>query len=77
MELTKREGNWVLVVENDFIKSIAIVEGCNDTQFGTLQHLVSLIYKGYYKKDRFTDQGLKAIESYLIKRKYKLEDIFK
>ena len=77
MELTKREGNWVLTLKNNIIESIAIEEGCKDSQFGTLQHLIGLIFKGYYKKDRFTADGLQIIENHINKSGYTLEELFK
>ena len=59
IQLTNEQGksNWDLFAdENGHIWSIAIVDGCGDTTFGNIDHLISVMYK-YNARYNFTPQG--------------------
>jgi len=69
IRLTNEQGksNWDLFAEeNGHIRSVAIVEGCDNSSFGTVNHLISMMYK-YKAKYNFTPQGKAWVLSHCTK----------
>lgn len=79
IKLTTSNRNWdkYLDTETNYIRSVAIIPGCDDSQFGSLDHLVKLIANGHYTLKDFTQEGIRYIESHIEKRGLTLKQLFK
>ncbi len=78
-QVTKeQDSNWnIYQDEKGIFHSIAIKPGCQNSYFGDLKHIVSLIYNyKSFKKEDFTEYGYSLIMEYLNKRGYTENDLF-
>lgn len=81
-QITATNNNWNLWydTESKYIWSIAIPEakndGCSDTTYGSIKHLISIIYNyGVYKQSDFTAYGWNLILDYLKETRYTVADL--
>ena len=68
----------VKVDGKDYLYSVATNPQCQSSTYGTLKHLVSIIYKyGGIARNQFTPAGMECLRDYLTPMGYTLSDLFK
>lgn len=70
-------GNWDIYDTGTCFAAIAKVDGCEDSYFGDINHVIKLIFKyKSYSIDEFTPYGLRLLYKTLKRRGYHLRDLF-
>lgn len=71
--------NWNIYCDSRRVMyAVAVRDGCKDSYFGDIKHIIGLIYDyNSFKESDFTIYGMSLIDGYLEKHGYKHSDLFK
>ena len=76
IRLTDTKGNWdIYLNERGYTESIAIVEGCGNSVYGSMSHFIKNLSLGYIDLDHLTDEGREIAIKEANARKYKIKGL--
>ena len=76
IRLTDTKGNWdIYLNERGYTESIAIVEGCGNSVYGSMSHFMKNLKLGYIEVESLTDEGREIAIKEANARNYKIKGL--